>query len=283
MNNKIAITVDSTFDLSPELVERFDIKAIIPLYVSLGEDSYKDGHGIDNAQLEKYFNENKELPKTSAATPYDFETEFRKLHDEGYDIVHFDIGDGFSSTYRNACIAAQQVGNVWVVNTKSLSSGVGMLASIASDLAKAGKSAEEIFRICNETTSKVDISFCIDTLTYLHKGGRCSGVARLGANLLNLKPCIEVKDGGMVVGKKYRGNIEKILPTYIKDRLEGKTNINTNRILITHTMKDEKFVETLVDEIRKYQDFDEIYITKAGSTIFTHCGANTLGIIFTTN
>ncbi len=280
MSNKVAITVDSTFDLSPELVKKFDIKGIVPLYVALGENSYKDGIDVDNKQLEQYFNEKKALPKTSAATPFDFAEVFTKLHDEGYDVVHIDIGEGFSSTYRNACIAAEQVGNVWVVNSNSLSSGVGILATIAADLAKEGKSAKEIFCICTDLTEKMDISFCIDTLTYLHKGGRCSSVAALGANLLNLKPCIEVKNGAMGVGKKYRGNIKKVLPNYIKDRLEDRNDIDTKRIIITHTMKDDKYVETIIDEVRKYQPFEEIYITKAGSTIFTHCGPGTLGIIY---
>lgn len=277
---KVKITSDSTCDLSPELIEKYDID-ILPLYVSLGEETKKDGLEVVPEDIYAHVDKTGKLPKTSAPNLTDLIELFEKWHNEGYAIVHFSISSDFSSSYHSATIAAEEVGDVYVVDSRNLSTGQGLVVLTGADLAAEGKSAEEIKAECDKMTAKVEASFVVDSIDYLRMGGRCSSVAALGANLLKLKPCIEVRDGKMVSAKKYRGKIEKVIIDYVCDRLKGRDDIVKNRIFITHTKCDKKVVKEVESKIRElYPGFNEILETTAGCTVTSHCGPNTLGILF---
>ncbi len=275
----VKIFADSTCDLSSELVEKYNI-TIIPLYVSLGSKAYLDGIEIHPKDIFKYYNETKKLPKTAAVPVTSYEEAYGFAVSNGYDVVHFTISSEFSACYQNACIAAKEIGHVWPVDSRNLSTGIGHLVLIAAELAAQGKPAEEIAEYVKEVAGRVDASFIIDKLEFLHKGGRCSGVAALGANVLKLKPCIEVVDGKMIVGKKYRGSFEKVVKEYIKDRLDGNDNIELKRIFLTWAGVDSKLIDELKNDIKSYLPFEEILVTEAGSTVTGHCGPGTLGILY---
>ncbi len=276
---KIKIISDSTCDLSPELLEAYDI-TLTPLMVTIGDKTGKDGLEITPDEIYDFVSVNGVLPKTSAVNVADYTAVYKEWTEKGYEIVQFCIGSGFSSTYQNACLAAKEFPNVHVVDTKNLSTGQGYLTLYAAKMAKDGASLEEILQKSEELTSKMETSFILDQLEYLHKGGRCSGVVALGANLLKLKPCIEVKDNGMVVGKKYRGDIQKAAVHYIADRLEGREDIDKSLIFITHTKCSREYVESVRAQIEAMHIFDEILETEAGCTVTTHCGPSTLGVLF---
>ncbi len=276
---RIKIISDSTCDLSPELIKKYDIE-ILPLYVSIGDKNMLDGVEVTPDDIYDYVDKSGKLPSTSAPNLSDFLDLFRKWRSEGYEIVHFNISGDFSSSYRNACMAAEEVGGVYVVDSRNLSTGQGHVVLYGAELAAEGKSAEEILEACNNITSKVEASFVVDSIDYLHKGGRCSSVAALGANLLKLKPCIDVIDGKMTSGKKYRGKIDKVIIQYVEERLKGRDDIDTKRIFITHTKCDKEIVDAVRAKIKEFFDFDEVLETTAGCTITSHCGPYTLGILF---
>ena len=277
---KVKIISDSTCDLSAELIEKYQIQ-ILPLTVSLGERSGQDGVDITPEDIYAYVSETGELPKTSAINISDYEDIFRTWTDAGYAVVHFNISSGFSCTHQNACLAAAELENVYVVDSRNLSTGQGLVVLRGAEMAQQGASAEDIHRVCTELTGKVEASFVIDNLDYLRRGGRCSAVAALGANLLKLKPCIEVKDGGMAVGKKYRGKIGAVMLEYVTERLDGREDIDLTRIFLTHTKCDDADISAVRQAISELQPgFGEIIETTAGSTITTHCGPGTMGILF---
>lgn len=275
----IKIIADSTADLPKELLEKYDID-VIPLSVSLGENTYKDGQEICAQDIYDFYNEKKELPKTSAVSVLEYTEIFTPWVEKGYDIIHFCISSTMSSCYQNACIAAVELGHVWSIDSANLSSGIGLQVLLAAELAAKGESAEVIAREIAEAKTRVDASFILNQLEFLHKGGRCSSVAALGANLLKLKPCIEVVDGSMKVGKKYRGAYEKCALEYVRDRLLDNDNIDTKRIFITWAGVDEKLIKEIHKEVKKCHKFDEIIINEAGSTITGHCGPGTFGVLY---
>lgn len=275
----IKIIADSTADLPKELLEKYDID-VIPLSVSLGENTYKDGQEICAQDIYDFYNEKKELPKTSAVSVLEYTEIFTLWVEKGYDIIHFCISSTMSSCYQNACIAAVELGHVWSIDSANLSSGIGLQVLLAAELAAKGESAEVIAREIAEAKTRVDASFILNQLEFLHKGGRCSSVAALGANLLKLKPCIEVVDGSMKVGKKYRGAYEKCALEYVRDRLLDNDNIDTKRIFITWAGVDEKLIKEIHKEVKKCHKFDEIIINEAGSTITGHCGPGTFGVLY---
>jgi DegV family protein with EDD domain len=281
MQNKVIITSDSTCDLSPLLLQKYQID-IVSLYVNFNDRSFKDDPNLTTDDISDYVAETKKLPTTSAATTLDYIKEFSKWTELGYDIVHINIGSGFSCTHQNACIAGLEFPNVIVVDSNNLSAGTGILVIKAAILRDKGFSGAEIAERLRKMVDNVHTSFIIDTLEYLHKGGRCSAVAAIGANLLRLKPCIQVVDGKMDVGKKYRGALNFVLEEYIKDKLSNQTNLVLDRIIITHSCTDTSTVDLVVNKIKSLALFEEILVTKAGNTIFSHCGPNTLGIIFVT-
>ena len=275
----IKILTDSTADLSKELLEKYDID-VIPLSVTLGEETYKDGLEISASDIFRTYAEKKILPKTSAVSVLDYVDVYSEWVEKGYDVVHFTISASMSACYQNACMAAVEVGHVWAIDSANLSTGIGLLVLMAAELAAKGESAEVITREINEAKTRVDASFILDQLEFLYKGGRCSGVAALGANLLKLKPCIGVADGAMKVGKKYRGSYEKCAIEYIHDKLENNDNIDTRRIFLTWTGVDQKLIKEIEKEMRKCKKFDEILVTEAGSTVSGHCGPGTFGVLY---
>lgn len=277
---KVKIISDSTCDLSKELIEKYSI-AIVPLYVTMNEQAKKDGLEVVPEDIYEYVEKNNKLPTTSAANVGDYIEVFKYWREQGFEIVHFNISCDFSSTHHNACIAAEEVGGVYVVDSKNLSTGQGLAVLHGAEMAEQGKSAKEIFEECTALTSKIEASFVVDSIDYLYKGGRCSALAAFGANLLKLKPCIEVKDGKMSPGKKYRGNISRVMLNYVQERLNGRDDIDKHRIFITHTKCSDEDVQAVKNKILELcPDFEEILETTAGCTVTTHCGPNTLGILF---
>lgn len=275
----IKITADSTCDLSLEIIERYNID-ILPLYVVENEKSLRDGIDVSPEDIFDFVEKTGGSVSTSAVNTNDYINYFTKIK-KNYDaIIHINISSEFSSCYQNALIAAETVGNVYPVDSRNLSTGSGHIVVEAAEMAESGASPEEIVSAMKELTKKVEASFFIEKLDYLRRGGRCSALTALGANLLSLHPCIEVKDGKMGVGKKYRGNMQKVAEQYVKDRLEGRTDIQTDRIFVTHSPSDRKLVEFVKAEIPKYMKFDEIIETDAGCTVSSHCGPNTIGILF---
>lgn len=276
---KIKLISDSTCDLSPELIKKYDIE-ILPLYVTIGEEHLLDGVEVTPDDIYDYVDKSGKLPSTAAPNIGNFLEVFKKYRNEGFEVVHFNISGDFSSSYHNACAAAEEVGGVYVVDSRNLSTGQGHVVLYGAELAAQGKSAREICEACTAITSKVEASFVVDSIDYLRKGGRCSAVAALGANLLKLKPCIEVIDGKMTPSKKYRGKIEKVILQYVEERLAGRNDIDTHRIFVTHTKCDKEIVDAVKEKIAGHFDFDEILETTAGCTITSHCGPYTLGILF---
>ncbi len=277
-DNKVIITCDSTQDLGAELIEKYGVK-VHPLIVSMGEDVYADGE-VTPDDLYNYFDTTGNLSKTAAPGPEATENFLKQFVDEGYTVIHFSISSQMSATYNVHRMAAEELGNIYVIDSANLSTGIGLQVIYAAELLKAGKTAEEVVEAVEEYKTKVDASFVVDTLEYLHKGGRCSAVAALGANLLKLKPCIEVKGGKMGVGKKYRGRYSDVLLSYVKERLADKDNIDGSRVFVTHSGCDRADIDRVVAAVKAEYPFKELYVTRAGCVISSHCGPNTLGVLF---
>lgn len=274
---KVKICADSVCDLSAELKERYDI-SVVSLYVNKGGETLKDGVEITQHDVFAHYRSTGKLCSTAAVNIDDF-SRFYAEQLNGYDeLVIITISSDFSSTYQNAVIAAENFPNVRVVDSRNLSTGEGLVAVSAAKLAAKGLSADEIVSKLSEIIPKVDATFFVANVEYLHKGGRCSSIAALGANLLKLKPCIAVIDGKMKVIKKYRGSIEKTINDYVKDRLTD-ADVDEDLIFITHTTSAEN-TSHAAEEIGKYKNFKEIATTNAGCTVACHCGEDTLGILF---
>ena len=279
MSEKIIIVSDSTSDLGQELISKYGIK-ILPLGVTLGETTYTDGVDIDPDKIYDNYEKTGELPKTSAVNIADFEDFFEKYTSDGYSIVLFTISSDMSSTFSNARLAAEDYENVYPVDSRNLSTGAGLLVVSAAEMAEKGMTAKEIADECNRRASCVDASFVIDSLEFLHKGGRCSALAAFGANLLQLKPCIVVKHGKMGVGKKYRGKFSAVLPQYIAERIGDASNIETDKIFITHAGCEQEIIDSCVAKVKEFIPEANVLVTRAGCTISSHCGRNTLGVLF---
>lgn len=277
--SNIVITSDSTSDLSIELRERYNI-SVLPLGVTLGDKAYKDGVDITPDDIYAHHAKTGELPKTTAANVDECLNFFKRFVDEGKTVIHFSLGSNMSSTYNNGRLASMEFENVYVIDSANLSTGEGLLVIAAAEMAEQGMGAEEIVAKIEDLVSKVDASFVIDNLEYLHKGGRCSALAMLGANVLKLKPCIEVKNGSMGVGKKYRGRYGDVLKTYVNERLANVDDIDTSRVFVTHAGCDEEIVNAVVEQVKSKGIFKEVFLARAGCTISSHCGADTLGVLF---
>ena len=279
MSRPVVITADSTCDLSPELKERYHIH-ILPLSVSLGNENYRDGIDFSPDDLYRRFRADGTLPKTAAPSVQEFLDFFTPLTEQGYDVVHLDISGELSGTFRAASLAAGELHGVYTVDSRMLSTGVGLLCIEAAECAERGMCAYEIADHLNTLRDKVDTSFVLDTLEFMWKGGRCTGVAALGANLLQLKPALEMKDGRLVVYKKYRGNIQSVYKKYLAERLSGKT-IRPGHVFITESGDvDPAVVAELEALLRETIPVKEIHHTRAGCTVSSHCGPKTLGVLF---
>ena len=276
---RVKIISDSTCDLSPELLERYDI-AITPLCVIKDGKEFHDGVDITPADIFTHVDGGGELYSTAAVSQFEYTQMFTRYAKEYDEVVQINIGSNFSCCYQNACLAAQEFDNVFVVDSGNLSTGQGLLVVAAAKFAQQGVSGIEIAERVRALVPKVETSFLIDRLDYMRKGGRCSTVAALGANLLKLKPCIEVREGKMSVCKKYRGSFEKCIRQYVKERLDGRTDIAGDLAFITHPACQKNVVDAAMEEAARYGAFDEVIETRAGCTVSCHCGPDTLGILF---
>ncbi len=279
MGKPVIISSDSTCDLSKELIERYQIR-VIPLGVTLGDTIYRDGVDVTPDDIYAYHAKTGQLPKTSAINIAENTGFFEELTRDGSAVIHFTISSSMSATYNNARLAAEEFEDVYVIDSKNLSTGNGLLVVAAAEMAKQGMEAKEIAEKVAALADCVDASFIVDNLEYLAKGGRCSSVAAFGANLLQLKPCICVKDGAMGVGKKYRGKFGKVLLEYVAERLADAGDIDLDRVFVTHAGCAPEVVESVVAAVKQTLPFKEVFVTRAGCTISSHCGANTLGVLF---
>ena len=279
LTQSVVITSDSTCDLSQELLDRYDIP-VIPLTITLGEDTFLDGSSFTPLDMYARYKQDGTLPKTSAPSVQEFLDFFSQFTEKGCEVVHLDISSELSNTYNAACMAAEELGHVHVVDSRMLSTGVGLLAIEGAECRDRGMGAQEIAEHLRGLTGKVQTSFVLDTLQFMWKGGRCSAVSALGANLLSLKPGLEMKDGKLGVYKKYRGNIKNVYKQYVKERLQGH-RVRPGHIFITESGEvDDAVLEEIFALVRETIPVQEIHHTLAGCTVSTHCGPKTLGILF---
>ncbi len=282
---KVIISADSTCDLGDQLKEKWNIQ-YFPYHINLEGKDYLDNVTITPDDLYSAYRERKALPKTSAINVGEYLEHFKKFTDEGYEVVHINLGSGLSSSYQNACLAADELEGVYVVDSKNLSTGTGLLVLKACEMASQGIDAKSIAENIRSLTSYSHASFVINTLEFLRAGGRCSALAAFGANLLGIKPSINVdnNDGGkMSVGKKYRGKYDKVLLSYVADTLAKYPDYDNSIVFITHSGTDEAYIKSVEKYLGENTTFKEIYITKASCTISCHCGPDTLGILFMTH
>ena len=275
----IKILSDSTCDLSPALLEQYDI-TLVPLTVIKSGEAFSDGVNITPADIFSHVAAGGELCSTTAMNVGEYTDWFSKFADKYDGVLHINIGSGFSSSYQNACLAAEEFDNVRVIDSQNLSTGQGLVVLKACELAKECQSLDELQKKVQAFTPRVEASFLLDQLGYMVKGGRCSSVVALGANLLNLKPCIEVKDGKMSVVKKYRGNYAKSLAAYVKDRLSDRDDLDRGTLFVTRTPVSSDCLDAVKSAVDAYADFENIYWTEAGCTVSCHCGPGTLGVLF---
>lgn len=278
--SKIIITSDSTCDLSPELVEANDIR-ILPLSVMLGAKSHRDGIDIVPADIFRFFDETGQLPKTAAPSVSEYETFFAPFVEQGNYVVHFNISSKASGSHGFALAAAKSFpGKVFVVDSQALSTGQGLLVMKACDLRAEGKSAQEIYDEVCALRPKVNTSFIPDTLLYLYKGGRCSTLSYYGAKVLSIHPMISMKDGQLYPKKKYIGKMSRCLKNYINDLVAEYPAYDKTRCFITHSSADAELVEQAKQMVADLFSFDEVLETVAGGIVTSHCGRNTIGVLF---
>ena len=274
---KIHFSADSTCDVSPEFLARYPVE-ILPLSVELEGKFYRDGVDLTPDTIISRVNAGAALPKTSAINVEEYREAFTRALETSDAVIHFNISSDFSSCHQNACIAAEGL-NVWCIDSRNLSTGITMLLAEGFDRAESGMEPEQIAKELRARVDKVDVSFIVDRLDYLYKGGRCSALAMLGANMLHIRPCIEVKDGKMGVCRKYRGSYERCLRQYIADRMRSKDDVKPRRIFLTHTGVAAQAVEAVREMVLQEVPFAEVYEVRAGCSITSHCGENTFGII----
>lgn len=275
----IKITSDSTCDLSKELLEKHNI-TLFPLTVIKDNKAFSDGITITTDEIFAHVAAGGDLCTTTAGSMGEYLELFEKYAADYDAVIHISLSSELSSSYQNACLAAEEFSNVAVIDSKNLSTGQGLVVLKACELADSASSLEQIKQLLNEFTPRVEASFLLDQLGYMVKGGRCSAVAALGANLLGLKPCIEVKDGKMGVVKKYRGSYSKCLGSYVKDRLANRDDLDRENLFVTRTPVSDDCLQAVESAVKEYADFKNIYWTMAGCTISCHCGPGTLGVLF---
>ena len=281
MCNKIKILADSTCDLPPEIVEKLDI-GIIPLYVIMDDKSYRDGVDTSSNALFEYSNRTKTTPKTAAASVADFVDAFKPYVEDGYDIICFCISSKFSSTIQNAAIAAEEFpqSKIFAYDSLNLSTGVGLQVMYACELRDEGLPVEEIVKKLEEIRPKVRASFVVDVMTFLYRGGRCSALTAVGASVLQIHPQIVVEDGMMHPDKKYRGNITKSACNYADELLENIERIDPKRVFVTCSSDDRDLINAVKSHVESKGYFKEVLTSVAGSTVASHCGPKTIGVLF---
>ena len=281
MPKPVVITADSPIDLTPELAKKFDVK-IIPLYIILADKTYRDGVDISPGDIFNKYEEEKIIPRTSAISVADYFAFFRGFAEQGNAVVHFSLSSTISSTHQNALIAAEEFSDVHVVDSMNLSTGIAMLALEGCAMRDAGFEADKIYEAVSALRGRVCQSFVIDKLEFLRKGGRCSALAALGANVLNIHPSIELYGGKLELAKKYRGRIEAIQMNFIEDQLQKRGRINPDTVFICHSGIPAEQLEAVLRIVQENFSFKQIFVTEAGCTISTHCGPNCLGLAYLT-
>lgn len=277
---KIKILSDSTCDLPEELRAKYDV-TLFPLTVIKNGENFHDNVTITPADIFAHVAAGGDLCSTAAGNVSEYEELFAKYANDYDGIVHVNIGSGFSSSYQNACIAASEFENIIVIDSQNLSTGQGHIVVKAAELAQECATLEELKERIDAYVPKVEASFVLDQLKYMAKGGRCSSAAALGANLLNLKPCIEVRGGKMSVVKKYRGTYAKCLTNYVKDRLNERDDIEKDLLFLTYTPVSDDDLAAVRSAISQYgSDFAQVAESNAGCTVSCHCGPGTLGVLF---
>lgn len=279
MIKPVAITVDSPCDLPEALIARHHLY-ITPLTITLGDDSYLDGVDITPDDIFAYHARTGETSKTAAVPPQRYIDLFEKLLGEGYEIVHISLSSKISSSCQNALIAAGGMGGVHVVDSLALHTGMAHLALDACDLREAGLSAAEIAQRLRVMAPKIKTSFIVNTLDYLKAGGRCSALTAFGANLLSIKPCIEMKDGALGVGKKYRGKMEAAYAQYLEEKLAEPSRIDTRRLFLSHSGLSDAFMQQMQELAQRKGIFEEVILSVAGCTISTHSGPDAFAVIY---
>lgn len=277
-NRKTMIFSDSTCDIAPEMIAERDIK-INALTVVFGDQRHLDGIDVNPDDVYDFYKTSGTLAKTTATNIAEHEAFINETLVDGMGAVYFIISSEMSANFNNARLAAENFDNVYVIDSRNLSTGIGLLVLHAADLADEGKTAKEIYDEINAIKDKVDASFVVDTLEFLHKGGRCSSVAALGANLLKLRPLIQVKDGKMSVAKKYRGKMSEVLKQYVAEKIAETNPVEGKRIFITHSGGCDDIAKELKAEAQKAFPDKEIIISRAGCAVSCHCGPGTLGIL----
>lgn len=289
MTDKIILSADSTCDLGDQLKARYDVH-YYPFHIILEEKDYQDNVDITVKEIFDAYYDHKALPRTAAINISEYVDYFKGWVESGFDVIHLNLGGAISSAHKNCVLAAKELagsgapGRVYPIDSYSLSTGIALQVMDAGEMIQRGMSAGEIAKRLEENRSNVHASFILDTLDFMRAGGRCSTVAAVGANLLSLKPCIEVDntDGSMHVGKKYRGNLKKVLVQYVKEKLTQYPNLKRNHIFITYSTISPELEQTVREAIQSVEVFQEIHTTCASCTIACHCGPNTLGILFET-
>lgn len=278
----VKIISDSTCDLSRELIERYDIQ-VLPLHIILGEKDYEDGRGMSPDDIYRWSDENRASPKTAAVSMEEAVAVLRPCVEAGQEVVCFTIASGMSSTYNVMCMAAEQLDaahQVTVIDSKNLSTGVGLQVIEAAEMARKGASMAEIAAHIRSLQPQVRASFVVDTLTYLHRGGRCGGLAAMMGGALRLHPRIAVTDGKMAAGKKYRGKMEHVIRNYVADMEAELRTARPERVFITHSGCEQAVIDAVRAQLSALNHFDEIHVTRAGGVISSHCGPGTLGVLF---
>ncbi|MBQ2714138.1 MAG: DegV family protein [Clostridia bacterium] len=279
--NKIIFSADSTADLSAEIIKENEIN-IIPLRVILGNDEHIDGVTLQASEIYGFVEKTGILPRTSAINESDFAEHFDKIRggDKNIPIIHFSISAELSCCSQNAKLAAADTENVYVIDGRALSTGTSLMMLKAIDMAKDGKSVEEIVEFCSKSTDKVQTSFVVDDLLYLYKGGRCKGLTMYAAKVLKIHPMLQIHNGVLKQEAKMMGSMKMVITKYIKYLVEQNPNPDTTRCFITHTDMDDALVQHAIALTKEYFNFETIYETSAGATIASHCGQGTLGLLF---
>ena len=278
----VKIISDSTCDLSPELLARYEID-ILPLHILLGDQEFEDGKNITPDQIYAWSDANKTTPKTSAPAMADAIELFRPYVTAGREIVCFSISSSMSTSGNVMRLAAEELGasgQITVIDSANLSTGIGLLVVEAAIMAKKNRTASEIVSEIEKLKPNVRASFVVDTLTYLYRGGRCNAVAAMAGGVLKLHPKIVVEDGAMNASKKYRGKIASVILSYVKDMEKDLKNARQERVFITHSGCDREIVETVRTYLKNLGIFEEILETRAGGVASSHCGPGTLGVLY---
>lgn len=277
---KVKIITDSTNDLTSEIIQKYDI-TVVPLYVEFGEQNFKDGLELSPNQLFKIVDEKGVLPRTAAPSPYDFSEVYKEYIDQGFDIVVITISSEISSTYQNAVLAASEFPQrIWVVDSRSLSTGIGILVMAAGDCVRVGMQAKEVADTIQKMTSKVNVSFVVDTLEYLYKGGRCTAIQKLFGSAFKIRPIIGMAEGRIIVREKIRGDKNRALNRMTDELLSNIESIDLDRIIVACSLGSEDEASYLINHLKTTLPKTNIYTTTAGCVISSHCGPKTASIVY---